>query len=100
MPLGIMPETVYSERTVSLPPGVNLLLFTDGLTEARDRGGNLLWVGPLEKCLARAAKRGQSAEQTKAELISLVAAHQDGVAPGDDQTFLLLAENQQDQRRR
>jgi serine phosphatase RsbU (regulator of sigma subunit)/anti-sigma regulatory factor (Ser/Thr protein kinase) len=99
MPLGIMPDTVYTECAVALPRGVNLLLFTDGLTEARDREGNLLWVGPLEKCLARAAKNGQSVEQTKAELIALVAAHQDGVAPGDDQTFLLLAENRTDQGR-
>jgi serine phosphatase RsbU (regulator of sigma subunit)/anti-sigma regulatory factor (Ser/Thr protein kinase) len=92
MPLGIMPDTTYAERTVPLPAGANLLLFTDGLTEARDPEEKLLWAGPLEKCLARAAKSGQSAELTKAALIALVAAHQNGVAPGDDQTFLLLTE--------
>jgi len=93
LPLGIMPDTVYTERTVALPPGANLLLFTDGLTEARGREGKLLWVGPLEKCLAQAAKSGSPVEATKAALIALVAAHQEGVPPGDDQTFLLLAEN-------
>jgi serine phosphatase RsbU (regulator of sigma subunit) len=98
MPLGIMPDTVYTERAVSLPAGAHLLMFTDGLTEARDREGKLLWVGPLEKCLAQAAKSGQPVEQTKAALIALVAAHQDGVAPGDDQTFLLLAETRTDKR--
>jgi serine phosphatase RsbU (regulator of sigma subunit) len=96
LPLGILPDAVYSERTVPLPAGAHLLLFTDGLTEARDRQGRLLWVGPLEKCLADAAKSGQPAEQTKTALIDLVATHQDGVAPGDDQTFLLLAESRTD----
>jgi serine phosphatase RsbU (regulator of sigma subunit)/anti-sigma regulatory factor (Ser/Thr protein kinase) len=93
LPLGIMPDTIYTERTVALPPGANLLLFTDGLTEARGREGKLLWIGPLEKCLAQAAKSGSPVEATKSALIALVAAHQEGVSPGDDQTFLLLAEN-------
>jgi len=98
MPLGVMPDTVYTERTVTLPAGANLLLFTDGLTEARDREGKLLWLGPLEKCLAQAAKNAQPAEQTRAALIALVETHQNGVPPGDDQTFLLLSESRTDRR--
>jgi serine phosphatase RsbU (regulator of sigma subunit)/anti-sigma regulatory factor (Ser/Thr protein kinase) len=98
MPLGVMPDTVYTERTVTLPAGANLLLFTDGLTEARDAEGKLLWLGPLEKCLAQAAKAGQPVETTKRALIALVEEHQAGIAPGDDQTFLLLAENRPEPR--
>ncbi len=98
MPLGVLADTVYTERTVALPAGANLLLFTDGLTEARDREGKLLWLGPLEKCLALGAKNAQPAEQTKAALIALVEEHQNGVPPGDDQTFLLLSETRTDKR--
>jgi len=98
MPLGVLADTEYTERKVALPPGTNLLMFTDGLTEARDPEGKLLWLGPLEKCLSQGAKTGQRAEQTKAALIALVEAHQQGVPPGDDQTFLLLAEYRGDPR--
>jgi serine phosphatase RsbU (regulator of sigma subunit)/anti-sigma regulatory factor (Ser/Thr protein kinase) len=98
LPLGVLADTEYTERTVTLPAGANLLLFTDGLTEARDPEGKLLWLGPLEKCLAQGAKTGQGAEATKAALIALVEGHQQGVPPGDDQTFLLLAELRPDAR--
>jgi len=98
MPLGVLADTEYTERTVVLPPGANLLMFTDGLTEARDPEGKLLWLSPLEKCVAQGAKAGQRAETTKAALIALVEAHQQGVPPGDDQTFLLLAEYRGDAR--
>ena len=98
MPLGVLADTEYTERTVALPPGANLLMFTDGLTEARDPEGKLLWLSPLEKCVAQGAKAGQRAETTKAALIALVEAHQQGVPPGDDQTFLLLAEYRGDAR--
>jgi sigma-B regulation protein RsbU (phosphoserine phosphatase) len=98
MPLGVMDDTVYTERTVALPAGANLLLFTDGLTEARDSEGKLLWLGPLEKCLAQGAKAGQPAEVTRDALIALVENHQNGVPPGDDQTFLLLSESRTGRR--
>ena len=98
MPLGVLADTDYTERKVTLPPGANLLLFTDGLTEARDPQGQLLWLGPLEKCLVQGARTGQRAGQTKAALIALVEAHQQGVPAGDDQTFLLLAESRSDPR--
>ena len=93
LPLGVMPDTVYTDRPLTLPAGANVLLFTDGFTEARDRSGKLLWLEPMEKCLAYAAKHRQPAEYTKRALIALVEAYQEGFPPGDDQTFLLLAEN-------
>jgi serine phosphatase RsbU (regulator of sigma subunit)/anti-sigma regulatory factor (Ser/Thr protein kinase) len=99
MPLGVLPDAAYTERSVPLPPGANMLLFTDGLTEARDRDGKLMGLEGLEKCLTEAARRGQAPEQTKAALISLVAAHQNGEAANDDETFLLLTEIQSGQLR-
>ncbi len=92
LPLGVLGDSVYTERTVLLPAGGNLLLFTDGLTEARDPEGQLLWLSPLEKCLSQGAKAGRGAEETKAALIAIVEAHEQGIPAGDDQTFLLLAE--------
>ena len=87
-----MPDTVYTDRSIPLPAGANVLLFTDGFTEARNRSGKLLWLDPMEKCLGYAAKHRQPVEHTKRALIALVEAYQQGVPPCDDQTFLLLAE--------
>ncbi|MGH9420602.1 MAG: PP2C family protein-serine/threonine phosphatase, partial [Thermoanaerobaculia bacterium] len=35
-PIGILPESSYSEGTLELPPGSTLFLYTDGLNEAAD----------------------------------------------------------------
>lgn len=37
MPLGLLPELAYDDRETILAPGETLLLYSDGLTEARNR---------------------------------------------------------------
>jgi serine phosphatase RsbU (regulator of sigma subunit) len=39
MPLGVLPGVSFAETVVHLPPGSTLVLYTDGVTEARDDGG-------------------------------------------------------------
>jgi sigma-B regulation protein RsbU (phosphoserine phosphatase) len=39
MPLGVQPGVSFAESVVGLPPGATLVLYTDGVTEARDDGG-------------------------------------------------------------
>lgn len=36
LPLGVFPDTHFQEQTITLDPGTTLLLYTDGLTEAKD----------------------------------------------------------------
>lgn len=43
IPLGILEETDYSETELQLSPGQTLVLYTDGITEARDPDGK--WFG-------------------------------------------------------
>lgn len=38
-PLGLLEEPAIEERTVSIPPGGSLLLYSDGVVDARDLGG-------------------------------------------------------------
>jgi sigma-B regulation protein RsbU (phosphoserine phosphatase) len=40
MVLGVFPETGYEEDTLPLFAGDRLVLFTDGITEARNEGGD------------------------------------------------------------
>jgi PAS domain S-box-containing protein len=39
IPLGVRNDATYDERSISLPEGSRLLLYTDGVTEARSRQG-------------------------------------------------------------
>src|SRR4051794_17877667 len=39
MPLGVLPDAAFAESVVDLRAGATLVLYTDGVTEARDDGG-------------------------------------------------------------
>jgi len=41
LPLGISPDAVYEEKTISIHPGDHFALYTDGLLEARSPSGEL-----------------------------------------------------------
>ncbi len=51
---GIFDESKYDEGSVTLEPGDRLVLFTDGITEARSPGGDEFddggLLGTLERC--------------------------------------------------
>ena len=51
LPLGIFPEARYDEYETVLNPGESLLLYSDGLVEARSRQGQLLSFTGLEELL-------------------------------------------------
>ena len=65
--LGVMEEP-FSNETVELSPGDTLVLATDGLTEVRNRAGELLGDGAM-KVIARA---GPHAQQLADELVAYV----------------------------
>jgi PAS domain S-box-containing protein len=51
-PLGVDAGTVFTDTTVELPAGSTLLLYTDGVTEARDDAGEQLGEEALHRLLA------------------------------------------------
>jgi serine phosphatase RsbU (regulator of sigma subunit) len=56
--LGILPDSRYEERPVSLRPGDILLLYTDGVSEAADASGEQFGTDRLEELLAELKDRG------------------------------------------
>jgi phosphoserine phosphatase RsbU/P len=63
LPLGLVAETAYEQRTVPLQEGDHLVLYTDGLLEARAAGGELFSFDRLSNLM----QQKPSAEQaTKA----------------------------------
>ena len=87
MPLGLDdPAGEIGERT--LQPGDRLLLYTDGITEARDARGEAFGLHRLAELSERHAAAGLPAPETLRRLSHAVVEHQHG-PPKDDATLLL-----------
>jgi hypothetical protein len=88
MPLGLDdPQIEMGEE--ELQPGDRLLLYTDGITEARDHEGQPFGEDRLIELVERHAAAGLPAPETLRRLCHAALAHYDG-PPRDDATLLLL----------
>jgi serine/threonine protein phosphatase PrpC len=89
-PLGIplrSPRPVLAEE--SLEPGDLLLLYTDGLTEARHPDGEMFTVAGLAEFIEREAAAGQTAPETLRRLRQAIVDRQRGQLK-DDTTAMLV----------
>jgi len=87
LPLGIHIQQDYEESTVPLERGDLLLLYTDGITEAKNPDGDLFGVDALDAALARCPHHTPAVIQ---EIRKAVAAFADGAPTADDQTLLAM----------
>ena len=88
MPLGLAdPQLEVAEE--QLEPGDRLLLYTDGVIEARDRDGEWFGERRLIELFERHAAAGLPAPETLRRLCHAALAHYDG-PPRDDATLLLV----------
>ncbi len=62
LPLGMLPSAQYTEEFLTLQPNDHLVLYTDGLLEARGSNGELFSFERLESLIAR---RPQASEATQ-----------------------------------
>ena len=92
MPLGILPDTPYSDETAELPENCRILLYTDGLTEARNAQGELFGQERLMEWLKQTTTRPRKAEDLRDELVAELWRFQANTSLKDDQTFLIMAE--------
>jgi serine phosphatase RsbU (regulator of sigma subunit) len=81
-------EASLREHEVALQPGQGILLYTDGLTEARDAGDRQLGEDTVLAVLSQSAGRGAS--DVLRDITSRVTAHRAGRCSTDDLTLLLL----------
>jgi sigma-B regulation protein RsbU (phosphoserine phosphatase) len=61
MVLGIMDDMEYDEAETMLAPGDTLILYTDGITEAMDRGSDLFGKARLKEAILNAGPVGARA---------------------------------------
>jgi sigma-B regulation protein RsbU (phosphoserine phosphatase) len=86
--LGVLPEAEYEQATISLGGGDRVVLFTDGLTEARDAAD--VEFGEPRLLEAVIAHRACSAPALQARLADAVATFTGGHLQ-DDATLIVLA---------
>ncbi len=87
LPLGIVPDTDFGDDAVTLAPGDQLVLYTDGITETRGVSGPAMFG---EDGLAAAARRGTgSPAEVLGQVLDELATFSGGAAQVDDRTLIL-----------
>ncbi len=92
IPIGVLPDTVYSPATAVLGEPATLLLYTDGLTDTRNPAGKLFGQRHLTKWLGANAFAGHSAGGLRDRLALELNRFRGAAEMTDDQAFLVLTE--------
>lgn len=91
-PLGIMPDPIYDQECTTLSEPSCLMIYTDGLTEAFDRNGEMFGRKRLGEWLRNCVRFPCDAEILCERLASEIDQFRAGTPLRDDQTFLILAD--------
>lgn len=94
IPLGILPDAIFKDETEDIWPNLRLLLYTDGLTDAQNSNGVFFGEQRLLQWFQRGITENRSAEELKSSLADELKKFQGATALYDDQTFLILAEEE------
>jgi serine phosphatase RsbU (regulator of sigma subunit)/anti-sigma regulatory factor (Ser/Thr protein kinase) len=90
MPLGIVPEMEFAEQVLNLERIHSVLLYTDGLTEARNPEGGWFGRNRLEEWLRKIVHSDCSAKELSDDFLKQLETFQSSAPIKDDQTFLIL----------
>lgn len=86
LPLGIFPGETYKEAVHYLVPGDQLVLYTDGITEAQNQAGEMFGLSRLDKVLENCSI---GASDLLRSVLAGVEEFCDGMPPHDDRTLLV-----------
>jgi sigma-B regulation protein RsbU (phosphoserine phosphatase) len=87
LPLGIKPDEVYGEQTVSLQSGDQVVFFTDGVIEAVNAAGDVFGSDRIDSALTG---RPMSAEHLIQNILRELTAFTAGVPVADDRTIVVV----------
>ncbi len=93
-PIGITRDLNFDDNKFDMSAGSRLVLYTDGVTEARNGAGELWGDDSLVSWWRAATAREATATGLKTSLTEAVRAFVGDAPATDDLTFLLLADNQ------
>ena len=86
--LGIMPDMMYDQHSITLAPGDTVVLYTDGVTEAMNTEGEQFGVERMRQTFAESPPQG--ARDAAQKLFDAVAEFAEGAVQSDDITCLTL----------
>ncbi len=88
MALGVMEETVWSQKVIKLSPGDVLLLYTDGITEAQSRNGRFYGDRRLQEVLRSVGSR--PAQEILEAILEDLKVFMGSIPPQDDVTLIVI----------
>jgi sigma-B regulation protein RsbU (phosphoserine phosphatase) len=91
LPLGLIPGTNYLQSAVRLSPGDILILYTDGISEARNADGEMMDRDALI-AMVRELPVGEPAEMTS-QFLDRMKKFRGTTPADDDQTFCILRQS-------
>lgn len=89
-PLGIMPDTKYTEEVHDVLRDTRLVLFTDGVTDLENAGNEMLGIEGLKHNLQLIVNRRCNAERTVQEMAAMLQQFQGKKSASDDQAFVVI----------
>jgi serine phosphatase RsbU (regulator of sigma subunit)/anti-sigma regulatory factor (Ser/Thr protein kinase) len=92
LPLGVLPDTAYSNVTARMGSPAALLLYTDGLTDTRNLAGEIYGPQRLKAWLRLNANPNRSAMELRDRLATELNRFRGDAVMVDDQAFLVLTE--------
>ncbi|MFK7961659.1 MAG: PP2C family protein-serine/threonine phosphatase [Phycisphaerales bacterium] len=87
IPLGILPDTSYGMSTITLERGDQMILYTDGITEARGTDGTLFGIDRLDHVLENCSINAQGLIDAMLGAVEVFT----GDAPPDDDRTMVVA---------
>jgi PAS domain S-box-containing protein len=88
LPIGIASDLGVEVEKLGLRPGMGVLIYSDGITEAINPSGELFGIERLLEVAAREARSG--AEEFSTAVLRAVELFQDGLALSDDATLVVI----------
>ena len=88
MSLGMWETITIDRRTIQMPPGSTLLLFTDGMTDCRNPEGDAFGLERIKETFRGLA--GLPAQQVCDDLLETLKHYQHGAAQDDDVTLVAI----------
>jgi len=89
-PLGVLKGSLYEEKSIGLKPGDIVLLFSDGIPDMQNPGGEFYGLNSLENLLAGMETAALSAAEIKQRIIEDVERFSQGEPQNDDITVVVV----------
>jgi hypothetical protein len=86
--IGVMPDSEYEEGRVTLDPGDDLVLYTDGITEATNPSDEMYGQKRLEELLVE--HRHDSAREIEEHVYTSIKDFAEGASQSDDLTMVIV----------